>query len=63
MEPQLHYSSEGESVFKEYFGMKIWELRHLAVSRFIDAKQIKSVIDFGCSDGKLVQRLARCAKI
>ena len=39
--------------------MKVWELRHLEVSRFIEQHHITKVFDIACSDGKLINRLSR----
>ena len=51
--------NEPNPIFKDYLGMKIWEMRHLAVSKLIANKQITRVLDIACSNGKLLQRLSR----
>ena len=53
------YDSDPNPVFKNYLGMKIWEQRHLAVSKLIEKHGIRKVLDIACSDGKLIQRLSR----
>ncbi len=55
--------SESSSVFKDYLGMKIWEQRHLAVSKFIEEKSITKIMDIACSDGKLIQRISRSSTL
>lgn len=43
--------------------MPVWQLRHLEVSRFIDKHGIKRVLDIGCAEGTLINRLSRSSEM
>lgn len=49
----------GSDIFKNYLDMPVWQLRHLQVSRFIEKHQISKVLDIGCAEGTLINRLSR----
>lgn len=38
-------------------------MRHLEISRFIEQHNITRIMDLGCCEGSLIQRLARSSSI
>ena len=63
MEISLKSDNEDHSVIQHYLGMTMNQMRHLEVSRAIEAKGIISVLDLGCSEGLLLQKLSRSEQI
>lgn len=59
MEISLENDRENHSVIKHYIGMSMNQMRHLEVDRIIEERHITSFIDFGCSEGLLLQKLSR----
>jgi hypothetical protein len=63
MEMSLRSDSEDHSVIRHYLGMTMNQMRHLQVSRVIEANSVLSVLDLGCSEGLLLQKLSRSETI
>jgi len=59
----LEKDRENHSVIRHYLGMSLNEMRHLEISRFIEHHNITRIMDLGCCEGALIQRLARSSTI
>jgi hypothetical protein len=50
---------KSKNIFKNYFDMPVWQLRHMEVSNFIRKNSIKNILDIGCAEGTLINRHSR----
>lgn len=51
------------AIFKDYLGMALWELRNLKVDKYVSHYSIKKLLDVGCGEGHLINRLSRKEEI
>jgi ribosomal protein L11 methylase PrmA len=63
MHTSLESGRENSSVIKHYIGMSMNQMRHLEIDRIIETHNIDSLIDLGCSEGLLLQKLCRSESI
>lgn len=63
MEITLKNDNENTTHIKHYVGMSMNQMRHLEIDRIIQDKAILSLLDLGCSEGSLLQKLGRSEKL